>query len=79
MKNSGKCDSDNAVFEVKIAEKIRQMSEFGYDLSEIKFSVSANVFPSIEETQSREYDFDAELTQTKLHRYAALLIFKHND
>jgi len=68
-------ECDNAVFEVKIAEKIRQMSEYDYDLQDLKFSVSANVFPSVEETQEQNYDFEVELSQTK----SALLIFRRAD
>ena len=63
-------DNCNTDFEIKIAEKIRQMSKYDYELSDIKFSVSANVLPTL--PLSDDTEIDVELNQTK----AALLIFK---
>ena len=63
-------DNCNTDFEIKIAEKIRQMSRYDYELSNIKFNVSANVLPTL--PLSDDTEIDVELNQTK----AALLIFK---
>ncbi len=63
-------DNSNIKFEVKVAEKIRQMAKYDYELSDIKFSVSANALPTL--PFSDDTDFDVELNQTK----AALLIFQ---
>ena|GEM_PF-2101350 len=68
-------DTDNTNFEVKIAEKMREMSAKGYELQEIKFAVTANIFPTYEETQQKNFEVDVETQQTK----TALLIFRRAD
>lgn len=68
-------DNDNTNFEIKVAEKIRQMAKYDYDLQEVKFAVTENIFPTFEETQGKEFEADVDLQQTK----TALLIFRRAD